>query len=51
MEGESIKLVYLLKSTKFLVKVSQFEFLIMSEKKIFVYKLFLSLNILDLFFM
>ena len=38
---------YLLKITKFLVKISQFEFLVMTEKNIFVYKLFLSLNISD----
>ena len=30
----------LLKITKFLVKISQFEFLVMTEKNIFVYKLF-----------
>ena len=35
---------YLLKVTKFLVKISQFEFLVMTEKNIFVYKLFLSLS-------
>ena len=33
---------YLLKVTKFVVKISQFEFLVMTEKNIFVYKLFLS---------
>ena len=38
---------HLLKVTKFLVKISQFEFLIMIEESILVYKLFLSLNILD----
>ena len=38
---------YLLKVTKFLVKISQFEFLVMTEKNIFAYKLFLSLNISD----
>ena len=38
---------YLLKVTKFLGKVSQFEFSVMSEKNIFAYKLFLSLNISD----
>ena len=44
---------YLLKVTKFLVKISQFAFLVMSEKNNFAYKLFLSLNISDfsLFFM
>ena len=36
-----------LKVSKFLVKVSQFEFLVMIEKNIFVYQLFLSLNIPD----
>ena len=38
---------------KFLVKISQFEFLVMTERNIFAYKLFLSLNISDfcLFFM
>ena len=38
---------YLLKVTKFLVKTSQFEFLVMTEKNIFVYKLSLPLNISD----
>ena len=38
---------YLLKVAKFLVKISQFEFLVMIEKNIFAYKLFLSLNISD----
>ena len=41
---------YLLKVTKFLVKICQFEFLTMTEKIIFVYKLFLSLNISAFFF-
>ena len=36
-----------LKVTKFLVKISQFKFLVMTEKNIFVYKHFLSLNISD----
>ena len=36
---------YLLKVTKFLVKISQFEFLVMTQQRILVYKLFLSLNI------
>ena len=36
-------LSYLLKVTKFLVKISQFEFLVMTEKNIFAYKFFLSL--------
>ena len=42
------------KVTKFLVKISKSKFLVMTEKNIFVYKLFfLSLNIpdLSLFFM
>ena len=38
---------YLLKVTKFLDKISQFEFLAMREKNIFACKLFLSLNISD----
>ena len=38
---------YLLKVTKFFAKISQFEFLVMTEKNIFAYKLFLSLNISD----
>ena len=38
---------YLLKVTKLLVEISQFEFLVMAEKNIFVYKLFLLLNISD----
>ena len=38
---------FLLKVTKFLVKISQFPFLVMPEKNIFVYKLFLPLNISD----
>ena len=38
---------YLLKVTKFLDKISKFEFLVMTEKNIFAYKLFLSLNISD----
>ena len=39
--------------TKFLVKISQFKFLINTDKNIFVYKLSLSLNIsyFRLFFM
>ena len=36
-----------LKVTKFSVKISQFEFLVMPERNIFVYKLFLLLNISD----
>ena len=52
MEGESLTLTpsYPLKVTKFLVKIFQFEFLVMTEKNIFVYKLFLSINTSDLFF-
>ena len=44
---------YLLKVTKSLGKISQFEFLVMTEKNISAYKLFLSLNASDfnLFFM
>ena len=38
---------YLLKVTKRLVKISQFEFLFMTKQGILVYKLFLSLNIPD----
>ena len=41
----SLTLSHLLKVTKFLVKVSQIKVLVMTEKNIFVYKLFLSLNI------
>ena len=48
-----LKFFILLKVNKLLLKMSQFEFLVMIEKKIFTYKVFLSLNILDfnLFFM
>ena len=44
---------YLLKVTKILVDISQFNFLVVTEKNVFAYKLFLSLNISDfnLFFM
>ena len=38
---------HLLNVTKFLVKISQFKFLDMTEKNIFVYKLFFLLNISD----
>ena len=38
---------YLLKVTKFLVEISQFEFLVMTEENIFGHKLFLLLNISD----
>ena len=41
---------HLLKVTKLLVKTSQFEILVTTEKNIFVYKLFLSLNISDFSF-
>ena len=41
---------YLFIVTKFLNKISQFEFLVMTEKNIFDYKLFLSLNISDFIF-
>ena len=41
---------YLLKITKFLDKISWFEFLVMTEKNIFAYKLSLSLNISDFIF-
>ena len=46
--SECPKLILFL--TKFLVKISQFEFLFMTEKNVFLYKLFLSLNISDLSF-
>ena len=36
----SLTTSYLLKVTKFLVKISQFEFLVMTEKIIFVFRLF-----------
>ena len=36
-----------LKVTKFLVKISQFEFLVTTEQRILFYKLFLSLNFAD----
>ena len=38
---------YLLKVIKFLVKISHFEILVMTDKSLFVYKLFLSLSISD----
>ena len=38
---------YLLKVTTFLGTISQFELLVMTEKNIFAYKLFLLLNISD----
>ena len=43
----SFTLSDLFKVTKFFVKISQFEFLVTTEQSIFVYKLFLSLNIPD----
>ena len=43
----SLILSYLLKVTKFLGELSQFELLVMAEKNIFAYKLFLSLRISD----
>ena len=39
---------YLLKVTKFLVKISQFKFSVMAEKNIFAYHFSLSINISDL---
>ena len=42
-----LNLILSFKSKKFLVKISQFGFLVMTEKNTFVYKLFLSLNISD----
>ena len=36
-----------IKGTKFLVKSSQFKFLVNTDKNIFVYKLVLSLNLSD----
>ena len=55
MNSHNIKIFYpqhpshLLKVTKFLVKILKFKFkfLVMTEKNIFVYNLFLSLNISD----
>ena len=42
---------YLLKVTKFLGAFSQFEFLVITRKNIFAYKLFLSLNVSDFNFL
>ena len=42
---------YLLKVTKFLIKISKFHFLVMIEKNIFIYKLFLNISDFSLFFM
>ena len=39
-----------IKELKFLVKISQFEFFVITEKKNSVFKLFLSLNISDFTF-
>ena len=49
----SITPSYIVKVTKLLVKISQFEFIDMTDKNIFAFKLFLSLSISDfnLFFM
>ena len=49
----SLNLFYILKVTNFSVKISLFEFLVMTEQNNVVYKLFLSINIPDfsLFFM
>ena len=48
MGTNRLTLPYSLKKvTKLLVKISQFEFLAMAEKKIFVYQLCLSLSISD----
>ena len=49
----SFNLFYILKVTNFSVKISLFEFLVMTEQNNVVYKLFLSINIPDfsLFFM
>ena len=38
---------YIVKVTKFVFEIFHFQFLVMREKNIFGYKLFLSLNILD----
>ena len=43
----SFTLFFLLQVTKFLVKISEFEFLVMTEKNIFADKLFLLLHISD----
>ena len=43
----SFTLFFLLQVTKFLVKISEFEFLVMTEKNIFAYKHFLPLHISD----
>ena len=38
-QTQALTASYLLKVTKFLVKISQFEFLVMTEKRISVFKL------------
>ena len=49
----SVNPIIKIKVTKFLVKLSQFKFLVNTDKNVFVYKFFSSLNISDfsLFFM
>ena len=47
MKHQNIKPFYPLKVTKFLLKFSQFEFLVTTEQSLLVYKFFLSLNIPD----
>ena len=42
--------IFFLKVTEFLVKISQFKHLVITERNIFAYKLFLSLNISDFTF-
>ena len=42
--------IFFLKVTEFLVKISQFKHLVITERNIFAYKLFLSLNISDFIF-
>ena len=44
---------YLLKVTKLLAKISQFEFVVMTDKNIYVYKSFslLNISVVSLFFM
>ena len=42
---------HLLKVTKFLLKIPQFEFLVTTEQSVLVYKLFLSLNMPDFIFL
>ena len=53
MNPQNIKVFHIsphlifLRVTKFFQKISQFEFLVMTEQSVLVYKLFLSLNIPD----